>query len=194
MTVLRQGLPRTALLVGDSGLNLHYLKRFFPIYSQEGFYCFYGWAAMGSGLPVSMGVQIARPHDVVVSVIGDGGLLVYAGELQILAEYNLPVIIVVLNNAGYQQVGAYMGKFMGTTFGCDIQEIDAAAIARSFGCDGYTARTPAQLAESVATAVEKRRPCVIDVKVSGDKLEDVMLPSVEKFVGKVYARDVAKNT
>jgi acetolactate synthase I/II/III large subunit len=182
MHVLRQRLPREALLVGDSGLNLHYLKRFFPVYSTDGFFCLYGWAAMGSALPVAMGVQVARPKDVVACVIGDGGFLVYAGELQGIAEANLPMIVVVLNNAGYQGVGRYMDKLMGSAWACSIQEIDAAKIAQGFGCDGYTARTQGELAGAIDSALERRRPSVIDVKVVGDKLEDVMLPSVEKFV------------
>ena len=188
MHALRASLPRTALLVGDSGLNLHYFKRFFPVHAADGFFCFYGWAAMGSGLPVAMGVQIARPDEVVVCVIGDGGLLVYAGELQVMAEYNLPVVVICLNNAGYQQVGVYMDKLIGSSYGCAIKEIDAARIAESFGCDGYTARSTSELGAAVAKAVERRRPSIIDVKVSGDQLDDVMLPSVEKFVTKVYAR------
>lgn len=188
MQQLRKSLPRRALLVGDSGLNLHYLKRFFPVQAADGFFCFYGWAAMGSGLPVAMGVQIARPDDVVVCVIGDGGLLVYAGELQIMAEYNLPVVIVCINNAGYAQVGSYLQRFMDSSFGCPIKEIDASKIAQSFGCDGYTARNASELATSVEHAIERRRPAVIDVKVTGDQIEDVMLPSVEKFITKVYAR------
>jgi len=188
LSALRERLPRETLVVGDSGMNLHFLKRFFPVYAPDGFYCFYGFAAMGSGLPVSMGVQIARPNEVVVSVIGDGGFLVYAGELQIMAEYNIPVIVIVLNNAGYWQVGAYMEKFIGSSYGCAIQEIDAAKIGQSFGCDGYTVRTLAELAAAVDQAVAKRRPAVIDVKVQGDKLEDVMLARSEQFVAKVYGR------
>jgi acetolactate synthase-1/2/3 large subunit len=188
MHVLREHLPRTALLVGDSGLNLHYFKRFFPVHAPDGFFCFYGWAAMGSGLPVAIGVQIARPDDLVVCVIGDGGLLVYAGELQVMAEYNLPVVCIVLNNAGYQQVNVYMSKLMASSYGCAIKEIDAARIAESFGCDGYTARSVTELGAAIDQAVERRRPAIIDVKVSGDLLDDVMLPSVERFVNKVYAR------
>ncbi len=122
MHVLRRRLPRQALLVGDSGLNLHYLKRFFPIYQPDGFYCLYGWAAMGSGVPLAIGVQVGRPADVVVCVIGDGGLLVHVGELQIMAEYKLPIVIVVLNNAGYHSVRLYMSKFMKTDYGCGIDE------------------------------------------------------------------------
>jgi acetolactate synthase-1/2/3 large subunit len=182
MRVLREHLPREALVCGDSGLNLQYLKRFFPVFSPDGFFCFYGFAAMGSGLPVAIGVQAARPSDVVVLVIGDGGFLVHTGELQVMAEYNLPVICVVLNNAGYQQVAMYGDRYVGTTYGCPIQEIDAAKIAEGFGVDGYRARTPAELAAAVDAAVAKRRPAVIDAKVVGETLDDLLLPGVHEFM------------
>ena len=115
-------------------------------------------------------------------MIGDGGFLVHPGELQVMAEYNLPVICVVLNNAGYQQVAKYMDRYVGGTYGCPIQEIDAAKIAESFGCDGYHARTPSELAAAVESAVSKRRPAVIDVKVVKESLDDLLLPGVAEFI------------
>ena len=182
LQVLREHLPREALVCGDSGLNLQYLKRFFPILAPDGFYCFYGFAAMGSGIPIAIGVQVARPDDVVVLVIGDGGFLVHPGELQVMAEYGLPIVCVVLNNAGYQQVAMYGDRYIGTTYGCPIQEIDAAKIAESFGCDGYCVRTPSELAAAVDAAVAKRRPAVIDVKVVGENLDDLLIPGVHEFM------------
>ena len=180
--VVRQHVPREALVCGDSGLNLQYLKRFFPVLAPDGFFCFYGWAAMGSGLPVAIGVQAARPDAVVVLVIGDGGFLVHTGELQVMAEYKLPVVCVVLNNAGYQQVAMYMDRYVGSTYGCPIQEIDAAKIAESFGCEGYRARTSNELAHAIDAAVANRRPAVIDVKVTGENLDDLLLPGVHEFM------------
>ena len=182
LRVLREHLPREALVCGDSGLNLQYLKRFFPILSRDGFYCFYGFAAMGSGIPVAIGVQAAKPNDVVVAVVGDGGFLVHAGELQVMAEYGLPIVCVVLNNAGYQQVAMYMDRYIGSTYGCPIQEIDAAKIAEAFGCDGYRVRTATELAAAVDAAVAKRRPAVIDVKVVNETLDDLILPGVHEFM------------
>lgn len=182
MHVLRAQLPREALVCGDSGLNLQYLKRFFPILTPDGFFCLYGFAAMGSGLPVAIGVQVARPNDVVVLVIGDGGLLVYSGELQVMAEQRLPIVCVVINNGGYQQVAKYMDRFVGSTYGCPIEEIDAAKIAQAFGCDGYTARTASELASAVETAVARRRPSVIDVKVVGETLDHLVVPGLQEFM------------
>ena len=182
LQILRERLPRDVLVCGDSGLNLQYLKRFFPILRADGFFCFYGFAAMGSGIPIGIGVQAARPDDVVVVVIGDGGFLVHAGELQVMAEYGLPVICVVLNNAGYQQVAMYMDRYIGPSYGCGIKEIDAAKIAEAFGCDGYRVRTPGELDAAVEAAVAKRRPAVIDVMVVKESLDDLLLPGVNEFM------------
>jgi acetolactate synthase-1/2/3 large subunit len=99
-----------------------------------------------------------------------------------MAEYGLPIICIVLNNAGYQQVAMYMDRYVGSKYGCPIQEIDAAKIAESFGCDGYRARTSSELADAVDAAIAKRRPAVIDVKVSGESLDDLLLPGVSEFM------------
>src|SRR5262249_53240155 len=103
-------------------------------------------------------------------------------------EYNLPVIVVVLNNAGYQQVGKYMERYIGSTYGCPIQEIDVRRIAESFGCDGYRASTPAELIAAVDAAVDRRRPAGVDVKVVGETLDHLILPGVHEFVTKLYAK------
>lgn len=102
--------------------------------------------AMGSALPVAIGVQVARPEAVVVLVIGEGEFLVHSCELQVLAEYELPVVCVVLNSAA--------------------AEIDAAKIAEAFGCTGYRVHTSSELARTLDEVVAKRRPAVIDVEVT----------------------------
>ena len=105
LRVLRERLPREALICGDCGLNLQYLKKHFPIYAPDGFFNLYGLAAMGAAIPVSLGVKLARPDEPVVAVIGDGGMMVYPGELAVAAELGLNTITVVMNNRGYLQVG-----------------------------------------------------------------------------------------
>ena len=111
LVAMRKVLPRETLVVGDSGLTLQYLKHFFPVYSADGFYALYSMAPMGSGLPLAIGVQLARPDDVVLCVIGDGGTLVHLSELAVAAHYGLPLIVVIINNNGYKQVGDRMAKY-----------------------------------------------------------------------------------
>src|SRR5690606_40474978 len=112
------------LVAGDSGLTLQYVKHFFPVYAPDGFYSLYSMAPMGSGLPLAIGVQLARPDDVVLCPIGDGGTLVHLSELAVAAHYQLPVIVVVFNNDGYKQVGDRMENYQGASYGCELPAVD----------------------------------------------------------------------
>lgn len=163
--VLRENLPREALIVGDTGTTAVAHSRHMPVYAKDGFYALYGLAPMGSGLPLAHGVQIARPDATVVSVLGDGAFLVYTGELSVASQHNLPVIHVVLNNGLYKSIADRQQKWFGSTYAVEVKNPDYVKLAQSFGCDGYSVSTAGALAEAVKRAVSARRPSVIEVKV-----------------------------
>ena len=174
LRLLREVLPRDARIVGDTGLTAQLLKRHFPVFAEDGFYSLYAMAAMGSGLPISLGVQRGRPDATVVSVIGDGGFLLHAGELSVASQAELPVITVVIKNGGYKQIFDRMDRWYGRIYGSVIDQPDCAALARSLGCDGYSPTSEEGIAEAVRQALSRRRPSVIEVSVAGDHLTDVM--------------------
>ena len=63
-----------------------------------------GWAgALGTGLPMALGVKLARPNDVVVCVIGDGAFNYnpIPACLGLAQQYNVPVLMIICNNEGY---------------------------------------------------------------------------------------------
>ena len=59
-----------------------------------------GLGSMGFGLPAAIGAQFARPDKLVFAIVGDGGFQMSIPELATIANYALPVKIVVMNN-GY---------------------------------------------------------------------------------------------
>lgn len=183
--VLRECLPRETLVVGDSGLTLQYLKRFFPVYSPDGFYCLYSMAAMGAALPLAVGVQLARPDDVVLCVIGDGGVLVHLSELAVAAHYDLPIIVVVINNNGYKQVSDRMEKYQGASYACALPAVDFGAVARASGLDGYRVQGVDEIAQAVRTALERRKPSLIEVMVEGDDLFEITPPRIKEWWDRV---------
>ena len=187
MQALREVLPRTALVTGDSGLTLQYLKHFFPIYASDGFFSLYSLAAMGSGLPLALGVQLARPDDVVVSVIGDGGALVHLSELAVAAHYKLPVIVVVCNNGGYKQVGDRMDRYQTQAYGCTLPAVDFVAAARALGCDAYQADDADGAAAAMRTALERRKTAVIEVRVNGDNIFDITPSRIKHWWDRMFA-------
>ena len=186
MMALREVLPRDALVTGDSGLTLQYLKHFFPMYAPDGFFSLYSLAAMGSGLPVAIGVQRARPDDVVVSVIGDGGALVHLSELAVAAHYNLPLVVVICNNGGYKQVGDRMDRYQTEAYGCALPAVDFVAAAKACGCDAYAANDAEAVMTAMRTALERRRASVIEVRVQGDNIFDVTPPRIKQWWDRMF--------
>jgi thiamine pyrophosphate-dependent acetolactate synthase large subunit-like protein len=187
MAALREVLPRNTLVTGDSGLTLQYLKHFFPVYAPDGFFALYSLAAMGSGLPVGIGVQLARPDEPVVAVIGDGGLLVHLSELSVAAHYKIPLTVVVCNNGGYKQVGDRMAHYQTTSYGCDLPPVDFVAAARALGCDAYQANDAESAAKAMRLALERRRASVIEVRVTGDNIFDITPSRIAQWWDRMFA-------
>lgn len=183
---IREVLPRDVLVTGDTGLTLQYLKHFFPIYAPDGFYALYGLAPMGSGLPLAIGVQVARRDASVVSVMGDGGTLVHLSELAVAAHYQLPIVVVIINNRGYKQVSDRMEHYAGVSVGCTVPAVDFVAAARACGCDAYLAHDAESAARAVRTAHESRRASVVEVRVEGDSLLDITPPRIRSWWDKMF--------
>ena len=70
-----------------------------------------GQGAMGSGLPMAIGAQMAEPDALVVCLAGDGSLRFSEAELETIWEENLPVKVLVLNNDGYGIVRMWNHRF-----------------------------------------------------------------------------------
>ena len=181
LAALREVLPRGARITGDSGLTLQYLKHFFPIYAPDGFYALYSLAPMGSGLPLAVGVALARPQEPTVCVIGDGGALVHLSELAVAAHYGLPLIVVVINNGGYKQVGDRMERYQTESYGCLLPPVDFVAVARGCGCDGYSAHDAETAAAAVRTALDRGKAALVEVRVDGDNLFDITPDRIKKW-------------
>ena len=186
--VLRQELPREAVVVTDTGWTAVGFKQHFPVYRPDSFYALYALAPMGSGLPMSLGVQLARPNDTVVSVIGDGGFLVHTGELQVAVQHKLPVIHVVVKNGLYKSVADRQIHWYGAYYGTEIPNPNYAKVAQGFGCDGYSARNAVEVRAAVRQALAARRPAVIEVDVAPDNSVDTMPPALKKFTDQVFTK------
>ncbi|MEO8224255.1 MAG: thiamine pyrophosphate-dependent enzyme, partial [Gammaproteobacteria bacterium] len=162
--------------------------------------------ALGWGIGAAIGVKIAKPDQQVVCMVGDGALLF--GQVEALwtaARYEVPVLIVVMNNRSYdnernriqnnspllsnqdtrdlwKDVTCYLGNPL----------VDFAGLARSFGIDGQRATTPAELRKALkrGTAVLREgRPCLIDAAIMqldrrGVRTEQTWHPQISIAAGR----------
>lgn len=160
---------------------------------------------MGWAVPAAMGAKLALPNRPVVALLGDGDFMMIMQELSTMAQYEIPVIVIMANNAGWMaikdlQIDAY-GKE--AAFGNDFMKEgkeyspDFAKIAEAFHIDSYDIREIGQLEKAVKSAIAKNKPAFINVEVSrqypltGGKAFgwwDVPVPTYDEDRRKAYER------
>ncbi|GAA2853491.1 acetolactate synthase, large subunit, biosynthetic type [Actinoplanes cyaneus] len=167
---VRANLPDNAVLVTDVGWNKNGVAQCYPLPEAGRFITPGGASTMGFGPAAALGVQIADRDRVVVALIGDGGMSAQLPALPLAVEQGLPVIFLVMNNRAHGTISDLQANAFGRSYGCDFVDPegnpyspDFAALGRACGADGYDIAEPGDLGAALKSAVERRRPAVIDV-------------------------------
>ncbi|WP_342505154.1 thiamine pyrophosphate-binding protein [Sporosarcina sp. FSL K6-2383] len=166
---VRDVLPRDAFITTDVGWNKNGVGQQFDILEPGTILTPGGFATMGFGAPAALGVKIAQPDRVVVSLVGDGGFGQNPALLATAAEENIPVIWVVMNNSAYGTIAglqkAHYDTTLGTLFMKDGESYspDFAAIARAYGIEGIKIKKAEEFKPALEQAIAANKPVVIDV-------------------------------
>jgi acetolactate synthase-1/2/3 large subunit len=124
-----------------------------------------GSASMGYDLPAAIGAAVAHGQRV-ICLAGDGSLQMNVQELQTVAQYNLPVKIVVLNNEGYLSIRTSQKNFFGATVGegptSGVGFPDYIKLAEVYGLPA-TRLAAADFAPSLRAALDAPGPTLIEV-------------------------------
>jgi acetolactate synthase-1/2/3 large subunit len=166
---VRAAMPRDAFLTTDVGWNKNGVGQQFPIYAPGSVLTPGGYATMGFGPPAALGVKLAYPDKVVISMVGDGGFGQNPAVLATAREEDLGVIWVVMNNNAFGTIAglqkAHYGLTYGTIFPRDGEDTmpNYADIARAYGVEGVRVRSAAGFKPTLEAAIASGKPTVIDV-------------------------------
>jgi acetolactate synthase I/II/III large subunit len=169
LSELRRAAPADAFIVTDVGWNKNGVGQQFPIDVPGAFITPSGLATMGFGPAAALGVKVAQPKRHAIALIGDGGFSANPSVIATAMEANLPVIWVVMDNSAFGTIAGLEEMHYGTTFGCTFEcdgnpyHIDYAAMARSFGADGYLVTSADELRPALEAALASGRPSLIQV-------------------------------
>lgn len=133
--------------------------------SRQGSYLFPASGGLGFGLPAAVGAQLANPDRQVIGLIGDGSANYGITALWTAAQYDIPVIIVILKNGTYGALrwfSTVLGS--GETPGMDVPGIDFTAIAAGYGVTATAVRTGDDFVRAFKTALGSGKPAVIEVE------------------------------
>jgi acetolactate synthase-1/2/3 large subunit len=163
---LQQALPE-AIWVGDSCATVyaanHLLSQPAP---RRYFNASTGYGTLGYGLPAAMGATLGRPDLPVIALVGDGGIMFTLSELACAVEEQLPVVIVLWHNQGYEEIRRFMDNAGVTRLGVDIQAPDFQLLARGFGCAAVAIDSP----QALQVALDERdasAPLLVEIDAAG---------------------------
>jgi thiamine pyrophosphate-dependent acetolactate synthase large subunit-like protein len=165
---LEDVLPVERTVVLDSGHFMGWVAMYLSVPDVAGFVFTQAFQSIGLGLANAIGAAIGRPDRLTVAALGDGGALMSLPELETAARLELPLLVVVYNDAAY---GAEVHHFGPTGRPTDLvrfAETDFAALARAAGADGVTVRRVDDLAAVAAWLQRPRGPMIVDAKVCQD--------------------------
>ena len=99
-----------------------------------------GLGAMGYGLPAGIGAKFAEPDAQVVTVSGDGSIMMNIQELATLKRYNIPLKVLLLDNSALGLVRQWQELFYEENFSeIDLSDNpDFAKVGEAFGIDSFT--------------------------------------------------------
>lgn len=175
---LRAVLPDDGILLADVGVHHNWVVQNWEVRTPRTLLQSWGFASMGFAVGGALGARLAEPETPVVSVVGDGGFLMFPSVIATAVEYDLPAVWLVWNNGGYisirDQQRGYFGadRELATTFRHEASgqphSTDFAAMARSMGGDGLTVDSPGEVGDAVKAALDSGRPTVVDVTVDAE--------------------------
>jgi pyruvate dehydrogenase (quinone)/pyruvate oxidase len=190
---LNKLLADNAIVATDSGTITSWAARHIDIRGEMKFSVSGTLASMACGVPYALAAAIAYPGRQVVAFVGDGGFTMLMGELATAAKYGLDVKIVIIRNNSLGQIKWEQMVFLGNPeYGCDLQPVDFAMVARGFGIPGYTIEDPADCAAVLSEALSMPGPVVVDAVV--DPHEPPMPPKVSVDQATKLATSLARGT
>jgi acetolactate synthase-1/2/3 large subunit len=162
---LDAALPKERALAIDGGHFFEPLCREIRVPDARAFHWTLGFGSIGLGLATAIGAAIGRPDRLTVAGLGDGGLLMSLGELETVARYALPILVLVMNDAAY---GAEVKLLEAKGWDAAVArfpETDFAAIARALGIESATLRTATDVAAVMPRLAALRRPFLLDARI-----------------------------
>jgi len=131
-----------------------------------------GLGTMGFGLPAALGVKLALPNEMVICVTGDGSIQMNIQELSTALQYELPVLVLNLNNRYLGMVKQWQDMIYSGRHSQSYMESlpDFARLAQAYGHVGINITRPDELESKLSEALEQvrnNRLVFVDVTVDG---------------------------
>ena len=156
-----------AIITTEVGQNQMWAAQHCKVEAPRRFLSSGGLGTMGFGFPAAIGAAYACPGQTVCCVAGDGSLMMNIQELDTCARYNIPVKIMLLNNACLGNVRQWQYLFYNGRDSNDIytRNPDFVALSESMGVPAFSVSSPGELRPAIEKMLAEPGPALLDVRI-----------------------------
>lgn len=161
VTWLRRQLPADAILCNGAGNYATWLHRFHR-FTKFATQLAPTSGSMGYGVPAGIGAKRIYPERTVVAFAGDGCFLMNGQDFATAVQYDLAVIVIVVDNGMYGTIRMHQEKhYPGRVSATTLKNPDFAAYARAFGGHGERVETTEEFGPAFERAVASGKPAIL---------------------------------
>ena len=170
VAAIADSIDENTVVVGDGAEAYHWFNE---VVSQDrpGSYITHGFlGAVGHGLGLSLGVQVASPDRPVLCLAGDGAVGFTIAEFDTMVRLRLPIVVVVMNNRSWaaSQHFQEMVSGKGSLIGTQLANTNYHEVAEAFGCFAQRVTEASALGAAIKAAFASGKPACINVIVDVD--------------------------
>jgi acetolactate synthase-1/2/3 large subunit len=170
MAFLHGRLPEDAIITCGAGNFTAWVHRF-HVFCRFGTQLAPRSGAMGYGFPAALAAKALHPDRIVVCLAGDGDFMMSCAELATAVQYELPVVVLVVNNGMYGTIRMHQERlFPGRVVGTDLVNPDFAAFARSFGAHGEAVERTDDFEPAFERALASGLAALVELRVDPEAI------------------------
>ena len=163
---IRAAAPSDTALVSDVGMHKLYLAQYWDAPAPDTYFVANGLSGMGWALPSALSLKLVRPDRPTLAVSGDGGALMFAGELATLARLRpAGMVYLVLVDASLALIRLKAEQLEHDPTPNDFAPPDFTALARSFGLRAERADSATAVADLACEGLTATAPLVIEAPI-----------------------------
>ena len=191
-SILSEIADEDAVFTVDTGMAAVWAARHLQMARDRRLIGSFNYGSMANAMPQAIGAQLAFPKRQVISLSGDGGFTMLMGDLLTIAQYDLPIKLVVYNNSSLAMVKLEMRVAGFEDFGVDVKNFNFAKLSEAIGIRGFRIEESKDLESSLRAAFRHKGPALIDVVTNANALALPPKISANEVAG--YGLYVAKQT
>jgi acetolactate synthase-1/2/3 large subunit len=190
---LSEAIPEHRLIVtGSSGLAVEVFYTVFRNKLGQRMFLTSGLGAMGYGLPAVIGACLGAGGVPTVGIESDGSLMLNLQELATLKALNLPIVLIVMNNAGYASIrntqrNYFDGRYLGTGQEAGIFMPDFVELCRTFGLPAMRINSTGELADGLEQALSQVGPLVCEVCLGPNETLSPKVAAIPRADGSIVS-------